>query len=131
LKRKGLSAQYLYWAQPYSQNRKTFIFSGSLSKSLISVLLLKEPQQRGNSVKSDIGHGWGFVSDPNNNNNTSFEQRRFSSNLGEADKPSKQMTYETRIIRFLIIQFQSNYSLMFLRQIWEKFERYERYMKTS
>jgi hypothetical protein len=98
LKRENISAQYLCWAQPCSKNRKTFIFSGSLSKSLISVLLLKDPQQQGNSVKSGVGHGWGFVHDPNNN--ASFEERRFSSNLGEADKPSKQMTYGTRIIRF-------------------------------
>src|SRR5215468_9228220 len=43
LPRKDFSAQYLYWAQLCSKNRKAFIFSGSLSKSLISVLLLKEP----------------------------------------------------------------------------------------
>src|SRR5262249_35015708 len=60
--------------------------------------LHQNTKQQGNSVKSDVGHGWGFVHDPNNN--ASFEQRRFSSNLGDADKPSKQMTYGTRIIRF-------------------------------
>jgi hypothetical protein len=43
LKRKDFSAQYLYWTQLCNKNRKAFISGESLSKSLISVLLLKEP----------------------------------------------------------------------------------------
>jgi hypothetical protein len=40
------SAQYFNRAQLSSKNRKAFIFSGRLSKLLISVLLLKEPWKR-------------------------------------------------------------------------------------
>src|SRR5215475_9613572 len=42
LKRKDFSAQYFYRAQLSSKNRKAFIFSGRLSKLLISARLLKE-----------------------------------------------------------------------------------------
>jgi hypothetical protein len=36
----------LYWAQPCSKNHKAFIINGSLSKSLISVLLIKNPDNK-------------------------------------------------------------------------------------
>jgi hypothetical protein len=44
----------LYWVQLCSKNRKAFIFSGSLSKSLISVLLLKEPHERAKAQESAL-----------------------------------------------------------------------------